>query len=305
MGAEASITSFNPYPVSVDIPELGFEILVPGCSPYDPYILVALAETSPVAVRPEHEVAVDAHGLIKELPDALTSLCPDSTSSPLDRFFKKYLDGESATIFVRGQKAKQTLSAASVPNTPEWLADIISSITVPVAFPGRSLDNLIRSFSLTDVHFTLPDPLAEPDDPDADPKVSGTIEVQAALPSEMNFSLDVTQVRANADVFYKNQKLGELDLSEWQKANSTQIPSKDGHETMLKIFSRIKDAPLNVTDADVFTDVIQALLFGGKDVVLNVKALVDVKVQTILGQLVVKGVPAEGEIPLKRLSQFR
>lgn len=305
MGAEVSLTSFNRYPVSLDVPELGFEILVPGCSAYDPRILVAQAETSPVAVRPNEEVVVNAHGLIRELPDSLVTTCPGSASSPLDMFFKKYLDGEAATIFVRGQKPKHELRATSAPNTPEWLADIISSITVPIAFPGRSFDNLIRNFSLTDVHFTLPDPLAEPGDPDADPKVSGTIEVEAALPSEMNFSLDVNKVRANADVFYRKNKLGELDLSTWQDATSKQIPGKDSKESILQIRSRIEDAPLNVTDADVLTDVIQALLFGGKEVVLSVKALVDVKVQAILGQLVVKGVPAEGAIPLKRLSQFR
>ncbi|KAM7200542.1 hypothetical protein V8F20_005273 [Naviculisporaceae sp. PSN 640] len=301
MGAEVSVTSFNQYPVSLDVPELGFEILVPGCSPHDPRILVAQAETSPMAVRPNEEVVVNANGTIRELPDALVTTCHGSASSPLDMFFKKYLNGEAATIFVRGQKPMRELLPTSVPNTPEWLADIISSITVPIAIPGRSSDNLIRNFSLTDVHFTLPDPLAEPGDPDSVPKVTGTIEVEAALPPELNFSLDVNKVRANADVFYGGSKLGKLDLSVWQDASSKQFPGKDGKESILQIRSRIEDAPLNVTDPDVLTDVIQALLFGNKEVMLSVKAQVDVKVHTILGQLVVKGVPAEGTIPIKPL----
>jgi hypothetical protein len=163
---------------------------------------------------------------------------------------------------------------------------------------------LIRSFSLTDVHFTMPDPGAEPDDPDSNPRVSGSILVLAGLPSEMNFSLNVTNVRADADVFYRGDKLGELDLRKWQDANSTQIPATEESEATLKIQSRINDAPLEVTDSDVLTDVIQALLFGGSEVMLTVKALVDVKVQTILGELVVKAVPAEGKIPVKRPSPF-
>ncbi|KAK0612878.1 hypothetical protein B0T17DRAFT_498804 [Bombardia bombarda] len=301
MAAEVSINAFNLYPVSVDVPELGFEVLVPGCDPLAPYILVAVAVTSPVAVRPHTEVVVDVHGLVKELPKDLTHICPNSGSSPLDMFFKKYMEGEEATVFVRGQNKDSESPVA--PDTPDWISDILSSITVPVAFPGRSFDNLIRSFSLTDVHFTMPDPFAEPGDPDGDPKVSGTIEVMAALPSEMNFGLNVTHVRADADVFYHGKKLGELNLSEWQKANSTQLPVKKDREAMLKINSRIKDAPLNVTDADVLTDVMQALLFGGREVILGIKALVDVEVQTILGQLVVKGVPAEGKIPLKPLGK--
>jgi hypothetical protein len=295
MAAEVLISSFNDYPVSFDVPELAFEILVPGCNPTDPSILVAAANTSPIAVRPHAAVLVDAHGLIQELPDSLTQLCPNSDSSPLDMLFKKYLGGEAATVFVRGQKQPAG-------DTPEWLVDILSSITVPVPFPGRSFDNLIRSFTLTDVNFRMPDPYAEPDDPESNPRVSGTILVLAGLPSEMNFSLNVTNVRANADVFYKGDKLGELNLREWQKANSTQIPATEDHEAGLEIQSRIDDAPLEVTDADVLTNVIQALLFGGKEVMLSVKALVDVKVQTILGELVVKAVPAEGNIPVKRPS---
>lgn len=297
MAAEASITSFNDHRVSVDVPRLGFEILVPGCSLLDSPILVASATTSPVAVRPHADVIVDAHGLVTEIPESLTSLCPNSDSSPLDLLFKKYLGGESATILVRGQKEQAG-------GTPDWLAQILSSVTVPVPFPGGSSDNLLRTFNLTDVHFQLPDRSAEPDDPSSNPRVSGTILVLAGLPSEINFSLNVTNVRANADVFYRSNKLGELNLDKWQKANSSQLPATEGHEATLQIQSRIEEAPLNVTDTDVLADVIQALLFGGKHIILGIKALVDVRVRTVLGELVVKGVPAEGKIPVKRPSLF-
>src|SRR5690606_28555660 len=128
-----------------------------------------------------------------------------------------------------------------------------------------SFDNLVRSFSLTDVYFKMPNPAADPNDPESEPRVSGTILVVAGLPSEMDFTLNVTNIRADADVFYKGDKLGELNLKEWQRANSTQIPATKDEEAKLKIQSRIKDVPLNVTDPDVLTDVIQALLFGGRE----------------------------------------
>ena len=292
IAAEVSVKAFNEYPISVDVPELAFDILVPGCDPAEP-ILVAAATTSRIAVRAHADVVVDALGIITEMPNSLTELCPNSDSSPLDMIFKKYIGGETATVLVRGQKQPTV-------DIPSWLAEILSSVTVPVPFPGRSFDNLIRSFSLTDVHFQLPDLGAEPDDPSSNPRVSGTILVLAAFPSEVNFTFDVTSVRANADVFYRGRKLGELNLDEWQKANSTRIPATEDQESMLKIQSRINDAPLNVTDADVLSDVIQALIIGGKEVILGIKALVDAKVQTILGELVVKAIPAEGKIPVKR-----
>ncbi|KAK3386961.1 hypothetical protein B0H63DRAFT_558562 [Podospora didyma] len=296
IAVEVSVQAFNNFPVSIDVPEIGFDVLIPGCDFNDPFILVAAAVTSPVAVRPQADVVVNAHGIVEEIPKPLTQICPNSDSSPLDMFFKKYLGGEKATVFVRGQKEAPS-------GTPEWLAEILSSITVPVPFPGRSFDNLIRNFSLTDVEFTLPDPYAEPGDPDADLKVSGNILVLAALPSDMNVTLNVTQVRADADVFYQSEKLGELNLPDWQKANSTQLAAGKDQEALIKIQSFIKDTPLNVTDGSVLADVMQALLFGGEEVVLGIKTLVEVRVQTILGRLELKGVPAEGKIPVKPMSK--
>lgn len=293
MGADVSLVAFNKYPVSLDIPKLGFEVLLPGCSLDDDNILVATALAESLAVRPQSNVTVEVHGLIRELPQSLTRACPNSNSSPLDMLLKQYIGGEEATVFVRG--AKWPLD-----DTPGWVADILSSVTLPIPFPGRSFDSLIRNFSLTDVHFTMPDPFAEPGDPDADPKVSGNIVVLAGLPSELNFDINVTSVRATADVFYKSRELGKLNLRRWQKAESTKMDATGDKESILKIQSKIKDAPLNVTDANVLTDVIQELLFGGKGVLLDIKAQVDVKVQTVLGQLILKDVPAEGKIPVKR-----
>ena len=298
MAVDVSLKVFNEYPVSIDIPELGFDIFVSGCSHLDPYILVASAVTQPVAVRPSAKVLVRVGGLVRELPESLSAVCPGSDSSPLDILLQQFLDGQGPTVFVRG--AAQT--DADIPN---WLARLLSSVTLPIPFPaGSSFENLIRNFTLSDVHFSLPNPAADPEDPDANPTVSGIINVIAALPTGMNFDLNVTNVKATADVFYKSDKLGELILPRWQDANSTRISLEDGPATAIKIESRIRDAPLNVTDGDILTEIIQKLLVGDEGVTLDIKAAVDIKVQAVLGQLVLKNIPAEGRIPVKRLSSF-
>lgn len=279
------------------IPPLAFDILVPNCDVHDPYITVAEAMTDPVDIRPRSLVVANVHGIVRGLPDSLTRVCPNSKTSPLDHILKEYLGGKSPEVFVRG-KARPGMG------TPEWLDQILSQVTVPVPFPSSSLDKLIRNFTLTDARFTLPDPMAEPDDPAATPKVSGKIQVIAGLPNEMNFGINVTHIRAAADVFYHKKKLGVLDVTKWQAANSTRIDSHSDEGPELKIQSAIKDAPLNVTDGDVLTSVIQELIFLGKTVSLDIKAKVDVKVETVLGELVLKDVPAEGRIPVKRPSSL-
>ncbi|KAK7948333.1 uncharacterized protein PG986_009219 [Apiospora aurea] len=294
MLAEVTIVARNDYPLKLDVPELAFEILVPGCDT-DDLIVVADAVTSEMSVKPRSNVQADVHGIIRELPESLTRDCPDSKSSPLDLILKQYMQGEPATLYVRG-------SSRPDGSTPRWIADILSSITVPVAFPGKSLDGLIRNFTMSDVHFTMPDPFADPDDPASNPTVSGNILVTAGLPSEMNFGINVTKVRANATVYYKSHELGVLDLKKWQDANSTRVEENKHHEASLVIGSRINEAPLEITNGSVFGDVVQQLLFGRKNIQLAIKAAVDVKVETSLGQLVLKEVPAEGMIPVKRPS---
>jgi len=293
IAVEVSILTFNEYPISLDVPELAFEVLVPGCTAAAPSILVAAATTNAIAVRAHSDVIVDVRGSLVQLPDSLTRPCPDSDSSPLDMLFEKYLSGKPATVFVRGQKQP-------VAEVPGWIIELLSSITVPVALPGRPLDNLLREFSLSDVSFDMPDPAADPEDPRSKPRVSGTIVATAELPAELDLTLNVTGVRANSDVFYRGRKLGELKLKKWQKATSTQLPKKTGqHAALLKIQARINNAPVDVTNPNVLTDIIQSILFG-KDVILGIKALVDAKVQTVLGDLMIKAIPAEGKFPIKR-----
>lgn len=118
----------------------------------------------------------------------------------------------------------------------------------------------------------------------------------------MNFSIDVNKVRSDADVFYKKKKLGRLDLSKWQDANSTRIDARDDEGPTLLVQSAVKDAPLEIQDEDVFTDVIQALMFGTKTVVMTIKAEVDVGVDTALGDFAIRKIPAEGSVPIKRRS---
>jgi len=295
MAVDVLLASFIDSPVALTVPSLGFDILVPNCSPGDPYILVADAKTSEMEVHPGQTTTLGVEGLIKQLPDELTSNCPGQEGSPLDFLVSSFMKGLETTIYVRG-------SDAPSPDTPAWIVDLLRSVTVPLPFTGHALDNLVKNFTMSDTHFSLPDPFAEPDSPDSQPTVSALVKVLIALPDEMNFQVDVPKVRALADVFYKEEKFGVLNISKWQDANSTIVDDKDGSSALLVEFA-MKDAPLEVTDDGLLAEVIQAMLFGSKGVELRVAATVDAKVSTGLGRFAVRGIPAEGTVPVK--SMFR
>ncbi|CAP99128.1 Pc22g18400 [Penicillium rubens Wisconsin 54-1255] len=291
MAVDVLLSSLIDSPVALTVPALGFDVLVPNCSPGDPYILVADAKTSAIDVHPGQETAVGVEGLIQQLPDELISTCPGQEGSPLDLLVSSYMQGLETTIYVRGSDAPSL-------NTPAWIVDLLRSVTVPLPFTGHALDNLVKNFTMSDTHFSLPNPFAEPDSPDSRPTVSAFVKVLIALPEEMNFQVEVPQVRALADVYYKEEKFGVLNISHWQDANSTLVDDQDGSSALLVEFA-IKDAPLEVTDDGLLTEVIQAMLFGSETVVLRVAATVDTKVSTGLGRFALRGIPAEGNVPVK------
>ncbi len=294
IAAMASVSVMNDYPVGFEIPPLRFDILVPNCLPDQENLFLADAKTDTTHVRPKQFVNLNVTGIIRDLPEKLTTACPMSNTSPLDVILADYLQGKDTTIYVRG-------GAHQDPATPGWMADLIRGTTVPLPLPGHPFDNLIRNYSLTDVHFNLPDPWAEPDSPDSQPKISAIVKATMALPKDMNFNVNVDRVKADADVYYKGTKLGELDLHKWQKATTSKV--EDNERLGLLVQSKVEKAPLNITNDDAFTDLVQSLIFGGKGVVLGVKAKVDVNTKTALGEFIVRKIPAEGKVHVKPISR--
>lgn len=293
MAADVSLDLTNDYPVSFTVPPLGFEIMVQDCDPNQPYIHFADAATEEIEVRPEEDVKVQVLGLMEKLPNMVTRACPQTQKSPLDTLLGDYIHGNETTVYVRGSRSPSH-------DTPGWVSDLIQSVTVPVPFPGKTFGSLIRNFSLADVHFGMPSPFADPQSPESHPRISATVNALVGLPNEMNFPISVAQVRARSDIYYHKKKLGNLDLSEWQKANSTQIEAHGDVQAGLAVESIVKDAPLEITDDDLFSEVVKALVFGNKPVVLGVKADVEVETETALGKFVVRNIPAKGKVYVKR-----
>lgn len=293
MAVDVSVSVSNDYALQLAVPPLGFDILVPNCSPGDPYILVADATTDFVDVQPQEAAIVDVHGLIHKLPAELTTACPGKKDSPLDVIVANYIQGLQTTIYIRGADAPS-------PDTPSWIVDLMKSMTVPVPVTGHDFGQLIQNFTMTNVHFSLPDPLAEPGTPESQPTVSALVTVLINLPKQMNFAVDIPRVRSNADVYYKGDKLGFLDLSEWQAANASRVNDTSSDHPLLLVTFDIEDGPLQVTDDDVFTEVVQALIFRQQPVTLSVNAVVDGEIKTALGQFVIHDIPAQGKIKVKR-----
>ena len=295
MGADVSVMVTNDFPVQLTVPPVAVDVLVDGCPLSDKHkhIKVGTAETARLDIMPNIDLEVNATGRVEKLPDSLIEVCPDSARSPLDALLGDYMQGQDAIIYIN-------CCTFPDPDTPKWAGELLQDITVPVPFAGRDMGNLIKNFSLADVHFHLPEPFAEPGTPEASPKISATVKVDIGLPHEMNFPVGVDGVKADSIIYYKKKKLGKLDLTKWQHANSTRTEPHGDEGPSLLVQSDIEKAPIKILDDDLFSEVVQALIFGNKAIMMDVKANVSVKVDTPMGDFAVRGIPAKGVVPVKR-----
>ncbi|KLJ13526.1 hypothetical protein EMPG_11520 [Blastomyces silverae] len=292
MEADISVLVMNRYPVKLTVPPMGFKISVPNCAPRDRYIVVANATTDLVQIAPNEPVNISAKGFIGRLPDALTTACPGTTSSPLDLLVENYIRGLESKIYIRGGKSPSS-------DLPNWIEGFLRNVTVPVPFAGRALGHLVRNFSMTDVHFSLPEPFAQPDTPEAQPTVSALVKAVISLPKEMNFPLNISHVRSTAYIYYEGKELGYIKIKKWQNATATRIQDGSPPSAALLVQFDIKKAPLQVTNGDTFTNVVQALILERKPIPLHVKAKVDAETDTALGQFIIRDIPASGNITVK------
>ncbi|KAF3214304.1 hypothetical protein TWF191_009818 [Orbilia oligospora] len=291
LGANVTVEVENRYPINFSIPPLGFSVLLRSCE--QDFIEIAIAKTSTVNIQPLKPLVIDVTGIIRSIPFALIEVCPGTGTSPLDDLLERYVHGLAATAYIRGLPSDE-----QEPGLPAWLEELLGSVTLPVPVPaGDALKDILKSFSLNDVKFQLPDPDADPDSPEASPRLSATVQAIIALPQEMNAPLDVSKVIANADVFYQGRKLGEFHVPKW--APATTIQREETHD--LEVNARVENVPLKITDTDVFSEVVQKIIFGGSSgAKLQADGTADVKVGIAsLGAFVIRGIPAKGDIVIK------
>lgn len=291
VAANISLLIQNEYTIKANVPPLAFDILLPNCVPGEEYILLGNATSDRISIEPKKPVTASLTGYIHQVPDTLTAICPGKTTSPLDHVLQRYMKGLDTIVYVRG---------GSLPSSyPEWLEDLLRSVTVPIAVPSKGLSNLIRRFSMSHVQFYLPEPLAEPDTPEAQPRVSALVEALVDLPEEMNVSVNVSRVRTVADVYYHDKKLGYIDLQKWQAANAKRIGDGAERKPVLLVEFDIKKAPLQITDEALFTEVLKKVIFDQGSATLEVKGEVTAELDTALGQFRIRGIPANGNIVVK------
>jgi hypothetical protein len=281
----------NPYPVAVDVPRLGWTVFVAGCSPNDT-IRLTNAETGPISVRAGHNITVNVTSTVSSIAEELSRPCGDGPS-PLEILFQSVLDPtQNTTVLISGNHESTTL--------PSWIPDILSSIKLPIPIPNldTNTSDLISAIHVSEMKITLPPPWAPPGTPHSQPKVSGVIEAIIRPPKEAaNVSINVTAVRADILLFDEGKKFGRVVVPVWS-------PAKTIQKSKIHVIARVAEVPIEVLDPIVFQRVMGKVLQGRGTVEIGVDGTVDAKVSVLVGDFVVRGIPAQGTVEVNGGSPF-
>lgn len=289
LAANISIKLENPFPVDLEIPPLSFAVFLPGCERHD-MVVVATAETSRLFVEPSTDIDVDISAIIPNLPVGFIAPCPKSQTSPIDNFLGSYLHGNYSTVYVRGSTTSS--------DAPQWLLEFLRNVTIPLPFPGHKFDTPINSLSPSDIVVRLPGADSLPGSPESTPRLSAAVELVVRLPEEITFPIDVKHLRSIADVLYQGTKFATLNLDKWMRATSLLLDDRK----QLQVNAVVDDAPLNITDYDIFEKIIGKFVFEEQPVQLEIAGNADIDMKTNVGQFIMSGIPASGTLTLDAFS---
>jgi len=293
VGTEVTATAevVNPYPVSLEIPRLGWKVLVPGCTPNDT-IRLANLDTAPISLRTGQNITVLVSSIVSTLPEELSKPCGDGPS-PLEALFQSVLDPiQNTTVFISGRH--QTGSF------PSWITDLLSSINVPVPIPHlkANTSDLISAIHVSEMKVSLPPPWAPPGTPHQEPKISGVIEAIIRPPKEgANVAINVTAVKGDIYLFDEGKKFGRVLVPEWSPATTVR-------KSKIHVIARVAEVPIEVLDPIVFQRVMGKVLQGRGVVEIGVDGTVDAKVSVLVGDFVVRGIPVQGVVEVNGVYPF-
>ena len=281
ISAAASVPNILPQ-LDTTIPfGLPFAISIPS---EDSSILMAEVTTDPIQLGgPSTRLELRMSGQIS------SDLHSTNGSSPLSLFLQNYLHGIDNPILVQG------LNASEDPSTPGWLLHRLSSVKVPLVFPGpQPRPKVIERVSIEHMRIS---------ESSGHILASGVVVVDIRLPAGMdNVSINVNAVLPDVIVLdgapdedeseLPARAFGHIRPEDFLAATSEEL---DG---LVTVRAPLRDVPLQILEGrdSVFRSFARKVLFkGGAEAGILGNATVKVEIPGIQGELTLEGLPVRGQ----------
>lgn len=299
----AMVSAFYNFSIAADIPELAWDLYVPGCQESD-YVYVAGVSNMPLRLVPHAVNEVKVQADITKIPANLGVQCPGTNHSVIDQFAQQYISGALTSVKVRGSWHQPA-------GVPWWMKPVLPLIEITVPIRGQKIgDKLIRELELSDFMLTFPSSKNPFEKPKGLPKLSAKVQAIIVPPAALNLTEDigilVNQVRGTAELFSsKGEQFATVDIPDWQPCETTTTMvdvdpdnTADGQQTLAYVLKfNLDKVPLNVTDEPVFGEIARQMLFSGS-APITLHAAVDANLETPVGSFVFSDIPIEGDTVL-------
>lgn len=138
----------------------------------DEMVLLAAVATEPFDIGGESRIPLRLHGRVVPPPQSKSMLLerdqhpyntavakPNPGADALSDFLSRFLRGDPNTLIVRGGSPFSSLREVNdLPGggdiLPGWLDSLLRSVSIPIAFPGSKVTDLIQNVSISDLKIT-------------------------------------------------------------------------------------------------------------------------------------------------------
>ncbi|GMF82565.1 unnamed protein product [[Candida] boidinii] len=140
------------------------------------------------------------------------------------------------------------------------------------------------------------------DDGSGMPMINGALKIYIRLPYFITLDLvKVDDLKGFANLTYTGEKFSDISITNWQNATTTLISKDDQDDfyNLILVESKLEKMTLNITDLDLFQIIVGQVLAIGS-VPIDIHALIDILVGSILGSIELDGIPGSGSTTISR-----
>ncbi|OUM53172.1 hypothetical protein BVG19_g2434 [[Candida] boidinii] len=303
------LIAFVPKLPVLKIPDLKFKLNLYGCSKDE------LVPVSELSVRDlKFDFNCDSGSIFSDsqctpinfeiesrtdediINSKLSKTCESNNNNTvLEKFINDIKDDGLVNFNIQGESIDSSYGG-------DFFNNLINKIDIPVIYKLDKLndiinDKILKNVTMEDINFDFNN-----DDGSGMPMINGALKIYIRLPHFITLDLvKVDDLKGFANLTYTGEKFSDISITNWQNATTTLISKDDQDDfyNLILVESKLEKMTLNITDLDLFQIIVGQVLAIGS-VPIDIHALIDILVGSILGSIELDGIPGSGSTTISR-----
>ncbi|QPG76779.1 hypothetical protein FOA43_004173 [Brettanomyces nanus] len=261
----------------VDVPSSVWNIFINDCNG-NPKIDVASLQTSKFIIENSDEYNISCSLDFNTDLDKLSDTCKHQDFPPLSKFVDTIVHNDTVSLLI---------GMDSVSSLPSTLSSVLKEVVLPLNIPLNITDlssQVVENVTMEEMSFGLADSQT--------PMLSGVLKVILNFKDISVEGFKVKEMKGFSNLKYQGEKFGDVDISQWKESITKMVVSDNG-DIMMIVSCKLDNVLLDITDMTVFQEILSEVIMNGS-AHIDIEALVDVLVKSMLGTFEIDGIPGSG-----------